>query len=543
MVDTRSQWWRGGVIYQIYPRSFLDTTGDGIGDLEGIRRQLDYVAGLGVDAIWISPFFLSPMKDFGYDVADYRAVDPMFGTLEDFDRVVEAAHERGLKVMIDQVLSHTSDQHPWFEQSRQDRLNPKADWYVWADPRPDGMPPNNWHSVFGGSAWQWDTRRCQYYLHNFLASQPDLNYHNPDVLETMLDEVRFWLDRGVDGLRLDAINFAFHDPQLRDNPPIEGEPGEPSTLPDNPYGFQHHLYDKNRPEMLGLLRRLRRLADEYGEVVLMGEIGDANARELMAQYTSGGDRLHMAYSFDLLTPQNSADFLRETVAGLEAELGDGYACWSIGNHDAMRVTTRWGRGAGPEQVSPLYTALVLSLRGAACLYQGDELGLTEAELRFDQLQDPYGINLWPRFKGRDGCRTPMPWIEDAHAGGFTRGEPWLPVPEEHRARAVSVQEADPESVLARCRRFLAWRRGQPALIEGDIQLHEAPEDVLLLERSLGRERLLVAFNLGAEPRSVPVPAGMKVTMLDGHGFHAELGEDGIALDSYQAFYGRIHDDH
>jgi alpha-glucosidase len=543
MVDTRSQWWRGGVIYQIYPRSFLDTTGDGIGDLEGIRRKLDYVAGLGVDAIWISPFFLSPMKDFGYDVADYRAVDPMFGTLDDFDRVVEAAHERGLKVMIDQVLSHTSDQHPWFEQSRQDRLNPKADWYVWADPQPDGMPPNNWHSVFGGSAWQWDTRRCQYYLHNFLASQPDLNYHNPDVLETMLDEVRFWLDRGVDGLRLDAINFAFHDPQLRDNPPIEGELGEPSTLPDNPYGFQHHLYDKNRPEMLGLLQRLRRLADEYGEVVLMGEIGDANARELMAQYTSGGDRLHMAYSFDLLTPKSSADFLRETVEGLEAELGDGYACWSIGNHDAMRVATRWGHGAAPEQVSPLYTALLLSLRGAACLYQGDELGLTEAELRFDQLQDPYGINLWPRFKGRDGCRTPMPWTEDAPAGGFTSGEPWLPVPEEHRARAVSVQEPDPESVLARCRRFLAWRRHHPALIEGDIRLHEAPENVLLLERSLGPERLLVAFNLGAEPRSIPVPACMTVTALDGHGFHAELGEDGIALAGYQAFYGCIHDDH
>ncbi len=539
MADSRSQWWRGGVIYQIYPRSFLDTSGDGIGDLEGIRRKLDYVAGLGVDAIWISPFFLSPMKDFGYDVADYRAVDPMFGTLEDFDHVVETAHGRGLKVMIDQVLSHTSDQHPWFEQSRQDHGNAKADWYVWADPRPDGMPPNNWHSVFGGSAWQWDTRRGQYYLHNFLASQPDLNYHNPDVLDTMLDEVRFWLERGVDGLRLDAINFAFHDTGLRSNPATEGELGAPDARPDNPYGFQHHIHDKNRPEMIGLLQRLRALADEYGEVVLMGEIGDDNARELMAEYTRGGDRLHMAYSFDLLTPKSGAEFLRETIEGVENELDDGYAAWSIGNHDAMRVATRWGRGADPDRVSPLYTALVLSLRGAACLYQGDELGLTEADLQFKDLQDPYGINLWPRFKGRDGCRTPMPWTDAAPAGGFTTGQPWLPVPEEHRARAVSRQEADPDSVLARCQRFLAWRRTQPALIEGDIRLHDAPPDVLLLERQLEDQRLLIAFNLGAEHRAVPLPEGITVTPLEGHGFRAEMTADGIGFDGYQAFFGRM----
>ncbi|WP_435105405.1 alpha-glucosidase family protein [Arhodomonas sp. AD133] len=532
-------WWRGSVIYQIYPRSFLDANGDGIGDLEGIRRKLDYVADLGVDAIWISPFFRSPMKDFGYDVSDYCAVDPMFGSLSDFDRVVAEAHDRNLKVMIDQVLSHTSDQHPWFAESRADRSNAKADWYVWSDGNPDGTPPNNWLSVFGGSAWQWDTRRCQFYLHNFLPSQPDLNWHNPEVVEAMLENLRFWLERGVDGFRLDAINYAFHDPALRSNEPLDDSFRPGLANPENPYSFQQHVYDKSRPEMIGLLQRLRALADEYGATALMGEIGDDNGRERMAEYTGGGDKLHMAYSFDLLTEASSAAFIRETVEGVEGMLGDGYACWSVGNHDTERVATRWGRGADPDAVGPLYMALVLSLRGAACVYQGDELGLTEAELAFEDLQDPYGINMWPRYKGRDGCRTPMPWEAGAPQAGFTDGTPWLPIPSEHREQAVDVQRSRSDSALERCRAFLAFRRAHPALVDGTIRFHDAPGETLLFERESDDERLLVAFNLAGEPAEIRVPDGLAVTALSGHGFAGEVSDGHVCLPGYQALFARF----
>lgn len=533
------EWWRGGVIYQIYPRSFFDANGDGIGDLEGIRRKLGYVADLGVDAIWISPFFKSPMKDFGYDVSDYRAVDPLFGTLDDFDRLLEEAHGLGLKVMIDQVLSHTSDRHPWFEASRQDRTNPRADWYVWAEPHPDGTAPNNWLSVFGGPAWQWDTRRCQYYLHNFLVSQPDLNYHNPEVMDAVLEEVRFWLDRGVDGFRLDALNFAFHDQRLRNNPPLDPKLAVRVSLPERPYTYQHHLYDKSRPEIRVLLRRLRELAREYDDAVLLAEIADATrSRQLMAEYTSGGDTLHMAYSFDLLTPDGSAARIRDTVEGLEEQIGDGYPCWSIGNHDVPRVASRWGRGAPPERVAPLYAAMLLSLRGGICLYQGDELGLTQADIACEDLQDPVGITLWPRNKGRDGCRTPMPWEAESEHAGFSTAKPWLPVPAEHRERAVDRQTGDSGSTLGRIRRFLHWRKQQPALVKGDIRFLDSPEDTLMLERN-NKVRLVAAFNLLDTAVTIPLPAGIRVERLDGHGFNGRVEGDGIALDGWDAFFGRV----
>lgn len=529
-------WWRGSVIYQIYPRSFMDANGDGIGDLEGIRQALPHVASLGVDAIWISPFFLSPMKDFGYDISDYRAVDPMFGTLEDFDCVVEEAHRLGLRVLIDQVLPHSSDRHPWFEESRRDRTNPRADWYVWADSKPDGSPPNNWLSVFGGSAWQWDTGRCQYYLHNFLISQPDLNWHNPEVAAAMLDQLRFWLERGVDGFRLDTINFCLHDPELRDNPPLEGGREPTNAPPDNPYTFQHHIYDKSRPEMLDLLRRLRALTDEYGDIVLMGEIGDEDARTIMAQYTSGGDKLHMGYGFDLLTERTGARLVRDNAESMEAALGDGYTCWSLGNHDVPRVASRWGKGAAPEHVTPLYTAMILTLRGSACLYQGDELGLPEAELGFEDLQDPYGIAMWPGFKGRDGCRTPMPWQVAGDHAGFSETRPWLPIPAEHRDRAVDSQEEKSDSVLNFFRCFLHWRRSNTVLRDGAIRFHTAPSEVLLLERMNDDTRMLAAFNLSSEPENVPVPEGISLEPLEGHGFTGELGSEGIRLNPWQAFF-------
>ena len=369
-----SNWWRGGVIYQIYPRSFADSNGDGIGDLPGITARLEHVARLGADGIWLSPFFRSPMKDFGYDVSDYCDVEPMFGTLDDFRALVARAHALGLKVMIDQVLSHTSDQHPWFVESRASRDNPKADWYVWADARDDGTPPNNWLSIFGGSAWQWDTRRCQYYLHNFLTSQPDLNFHNPAVQDAILATVRFWLDLGVDGYRLDTANFYFHDAELRSNPgrgaPDPNKP-DPAVNPFNPYGWQRHLYDKSRPENLVFLQRLRALLDQYPDTTMVGEIGDDDGLARVAEYTAGGDKLHMAYCFDLLGERHDAPFVHGVLERFGRIVGSGWPCWALSNHDVTRVATRWGGPEPDPALLRLALALQASLRGSVCLFQGE----------------------------------------------------------------------------------------------------------------------------------------------------------------------------
>ncbi|HZH44776.1 MAG TPA: alpha-glucosidase [Lysobacter sp.] len=531
-------WWRGAVIYQIYPRSFRDSNGDGIGDLPGIEEKLDYVASLGVDAVWISPFFKSPMADFGYDIADYREVDPMFGTLADFDDVLAHAHARGLKVMIDQVLSHTSDQHPWFQESRQSRDNPKADWYVWADAKPDGSPPNNWLSIFGGVAWQWEPRRGQYYLHNFLTSQPDLNFHNPEVRRAALANVEFWLKRGVDGFRLDAINFCFHDRLLRDNPPKPPELRVGRGFsPDNPYAFQYHWYNNTQPENLAFLEELRALLDRYPGTVALGEISSEDSLATMDEYTRHG-RLHMGYSFELLTEDGSAAYIRATVERLEAQMKEGWPCWSISNHDVQRVASRWHPGGEvpPHFVTQL-TALVCSLRGSVCVYQGEELGLPEAELPFEALQDPYGIAFWPTFKGRDGCRTPMPWT-DAPDAGFSTGSAWLPIPDSHRPLAVSRQEPDPASPLNAFRRFMRWRRAQPALVAGDIAFLDAPEPVLAFVRRAPGQVLLVAFNLCECELHWPLPEGMRAAALDGHGLPEARLDDGVlVLPPRAAFFG------
>jgi alpha-glucosidase len=532
-------WWRGAVTYQIYPRSFLDTNGDGVGDLPGIIERLDYVASLGVDAIWIAPFFKSPMADFGYDIADYRDVDPLFGTLDDFDRLLAKAHGLKLKVMIDQVLSHTSAEHDWFRQSRTSRDNPRADWYVWADAREDGSAPNNWLSLFGGSAWQWEPRRGQYYLHNFLASQPDLNFHNPLVRAAALDNVRFWLDRGVDGTRLDAINFCFHDRLLRDNPP---KPKEKRTgrgfSPDNPYAFQYHYYNNTQPENLEFLAELRALMDGYTDVVALGEISSEDSLATMAEYTSD-HRLHMGYSFELLTDDFSASHIRDTVQKLESQMTQGWPCWAISNHDVERVLTRWGRGQPSAQLANLLTAMVCSLRGSVCVYQGEELGLTEAEVPYEALQDPYGIAFWPQFKGRDGCRTPMPWTDGANAG-FSNGKPWLPVPDEHRALAVTRQESDPESVLKGFRAFMHWRKGQPALRRGDIRFLDSAEPVLAFTRSLDGQTVLVVFNLAGTPADIALPLPGPQQSLEVRGL-AQGRRDGdrLLLPAYGAWFARI----
>jgi alpha-glucosidase len=516
-VAPANPWWRGASIYQIYPRSFFDTNADGIGDLPGILAKLDYVATLGVDAIWISPFFKSPMADFGYDIADYRAVDPIFGSLADFDRVVAKAHGLNLKVMIDQVLSHTSDQHAWFEESRQSRDNPKADWYVWADARPDGTPPNNWLSIFGGVAWHWEPRRSQYYLHNFLAQQPDLNFHDSDVQQAALDAVRFWLERGVDGLRLDAINFCFHDTQLRDNPVRPPQERKATGFKnDNPYGYQWHRYNNTQPEMLPFLERLRALLDEYPEVVALGEISSDDSTATVAEYTQPG-RLHMAYSFELLSNESSPQHIRTTVENLNRRAPESWPCWTISNHDVERVVSRWGRSTPqlPHFATQL-TALVCALRGSVCVFQGEELGLGEADVPYESLRDPYGIAFWPAFKGRDGCRTPMPW-DATPLAGFSTGEPWLPVPAQHLALSVADQERDPTSALHGFRRFLAWRRQHPLLITGDIEFLAATDSVLAFRRFDKSDGMLIAFNLSHAPASVSLPGLPLGRQLAGHG--------------------------
>ena len=506
---TDADWWRGAVIYQIYPRSFQDTSGDGIGDLAGIADRLDHVASLGVDAIWISPFFTSPMKDFGYDVSDYRNVDPMFGTLHDFDRLVSEAHARGLRVMIDLVLSHTSDQHPWFVDARTSREAEHSDWYVWADPEPDGTPPNNWLSIFGGPAWAWNAKRRQYYLHNFLESQPDLNFHNPAVQDALLDVVRFWLDRGVDGFRLDTVNFYFCDAELRSNPPLDPERINSfgaGTL--NPYNFQDHVRDKNQPENLAFMERLRAVMDEYEARTIVGEVGDAQYQvEIIADYTAPG-RIHMCYSFDMLGDEPlDAARARALVETYEERITQGWVCWAYSNHDVTRHATRWADvltddPSDRDGYLRLVTGVLLSLRGTVCLYQGEELGLPEADVPFEQLQDPYGIRFWPEFKGRDGCRTPMPWEADALNAGFSDGDPWLPVSPEHRALAASAQAVQHGSMLNHYRAMLTFRAAHPALAKGSIRFLDWGEDVLAFERDHGNETLVCAFNMSAKAKAL-----------------------------------------
>jgi alpha-glucosidase len=525
-----TDWWRGGVIYQIYPRSFQDSNGDGIGDLPGITSRLDHIASLGVDAIWISPFFTSPMKDFGYDVSDYCDVDPMFGTLADFDALVARAHGLGIRVMIDLVLSHTSDQHPWFGESRASRDNAKSDWFVWADPKPDGTPPNNWLSVFGGSAWQWDSRREQYYLHNFLVSQPDLNLHNTAVQDALLEVTRFWLDRGVDGFRLDTINFYMHDPQLRDNPALSTEARNASIAPSvNPYNHQDHVYSKNRPENLAFLARFRELLDRYPGTTSLGEVGDAQrGLEILGEYTAGTQGVHMCYAFELLSADPATAARLKTVFDRVASVAaDGWACWAFSNHDVPRHASRWNLDDAAKRA---YAALMMCLRGTACLYQGEELGLGEADVAFQDLQDPYGIEFWPEFKGRDGCRTPMVW-EATNTGGFSAARPWLPVGADHIARSVAAQEDDPASLLNFYRAVLGLRRRYPALAKGDMSAIEVDGDVVSFTRALGDETLRCVFNLSGTPAQQAIDATVWKGADTGTD-SARLADGALALDPW-----------
>lgn len=512
-VNALDSWWKCGVIYQIYPRSFQDSNGNGIGDICGIKQRLDYLQALGVTAIWVSPFFKSPMKDFGYDVEDHRAVDPLFGTIEHFDALIEQAHQRGIRVMIDLVLSHTADTHPWFESARAGQGNEWEECFVWADPKENGDPPNNWLSIFGGSSWTFEPRRGQYYLHNFLSSQPDLNFHCPTVQKEALGIARWWLERGVDGFRLDTVNFYFHDRKLRDNPRAL-QPDEQVVSADNPYSRQDHLYDKNRPQVGDFLTELGTLLAEYPGAIALGEVGATSERalELMQQYQQPG-RLKLSYTFDLLSPQFSAEHFRSILAH-DAKVGDDvWRCLAFSNHDVRRTATRLNlSGSNTESIASIAMALLLSLRGTPCIYQGEELGLTEADIGFDQLVDPYGKAFWPTFKGRDGCRTPMPWNHELPHAGFTKADqtPWLPIPDEHLKRAADLQTGPAATGVSRSlfhqtRSLIALHRTRRGFHSDRLQVLESPDDLLVFERGEGDHRVLCVFNLSDSPVAYQFP--------------------------------------
>lgn len=499
--DKMSQlpWWKGAVIYQIYPRSFRDTNGDGIGDLKGIYKGLDHIASLGVDGIWISPFFTSPMADYGYDVADFCGVDPIFGTLEDFDAVVEKAHALGLKVIIDQVYSHTSDHHDWFIESRSSRDNPRADWYVWADPKSDGSPPNNWQSVFGGPSWEWDAHRGQYYFHNFLKEQPDLNVYNEEVQEALIAAGRFWLERGVDGFRLDALNFSMHDRALRDNPP-SGVSAHEAT---RPFDMQKHVYNMSQPEIVEFIEKFRAMLDAYPGTFTVAEVGGPTPFAEMKAFTDGERRLNSAYNFDFLyAPDLNADLIIKSANQWDQSAGEGWPSWAFSNHDAPRAVTRWAPGANRDDMARLSMLLLLTLRGNPIIYQGEELGLPQANVPFSRLKDPEAIINWPKTLGRDGARTPMPWDSARLHAGFSTAEPWLPVDPEHAALAVDQQQGN-DSMLRFTAEALSTRKQFAALLHGGMSFERTgQESVLLIRREQEGEAISAIFNFGDTPAEI-----------------------------------------
>jgi alpha-glucosidase len=489
-------WWQTGVIYQIYPRSFQDSNGDGVGDLRGIMERLSYLAGLGVDAIWISPIFVSPMADFGYDIADYTDIDPLFGTLTDFDELVAAAHEAGLKVILDLVPNHTSDQHPWFVESSSSRENPKRDWYIWRDPAPDGGPPNNWLSEFGGGAWEYDSATRQYYYHAFLPAQPDLNWRNREVRAAMYDVMRFWLRRGVDGFRVDVIWHLIKDDQFRDNPPNpKFQPGDP------PHHAVVPLYTADRPEVHDIIADMRRVVNEFSDRVLIGEIY-LPVERLVAYYGRDLSGVHLPFNFTLLSATWRARQLAKLIDEYEAALpAGGWPNWVLGNHDKPRLTSR----VGLDQAR-VAAMLLLTLRGTPTVYYGDEIGMEQVPIAPEHVRDPFELRVPGQGLGRDGARTPMQWDDSANAG-FSSAKPWLPLAENAVVENVAQQKADPVSIYHLHRRLIALRKAHPALHLGSYRPILASGDLLLYVRELDESRLFVALNLGAEPAAVSFPPG------------------------------------
>jgi alpha-glucosidase len=504
-------WWRDGVIYQIYPRSFSDSNGDGIGDLPGITAKLDYLTDLGIAAIWLSPFYPTPDKDFGYDISDYCDVDPRFGTLADFDTLVAEAHKRSLRVVLDTVMNHTSDQHPWFIESCSSRDNPKRDWYIWKDPKASpklgearvraGAAPTNWQAAFGGKAWEFEPRTGQYYLHSFVKEQPDVNWRNPEVRQAQLDVFRFWLERGADGFRLDVFNAYFKDARFRNNPPKFG-------LRD--FDRQQHIYDMDQPEMLPLLQELRALLDAYPERYAVGETYLATPQKI-TRY-AGSDRLHAAFSFDftsadLFYPWNS-NYVMQQIARRD-EMLDPASIWPttvMSNHDLPRAATRYTRGEDDTQARIAIT-LLLTLRGTPFLYYGEEIGLRDVPLRRSEIMDPPGKKYWPVYKGRDGCRSPMQWSAAPQAG-FSSARPWLKVHPNYLQRNVAAQQSDPDSLLNFTKKILALRRQYSALTRGDYRnFFRSDKGVAAYERALAGQRIIVYLNFTKSTQVVTLPGG------------------------------------
>ncbi|HEX7312477.1 MAG TPA: alpha-glucosidase [Pyrinomonadaceae bacterium] len=502
-------WWKHAVFYEIYPRSFKDSDGDGVGDLNGITSKLDYLARLGVDAVWITPFYPSPQVDFGYDVSDYENVDPQFGTLADFDRLVKEAHRRRIRVVIDFVLNHTSDQHPFFKEARSSKTNPKRDWYIWHDPKPDGSRPNNWSSSFGPVAWTLDEKTGQYYYHYFYPRQPELNWRNPEVERRMLETVRFWLKRGADGFRLDAVNYLYEDTQLRDNP----------VLPELRFGStteheQEKKYNRDLPEVRDAMLRLRAFNDRINpESVLVGEAYVPKWEELMRYYGPKDNGVHLPFNFFLvMEPARSkldAKIFRDVIEQSERALAGRWTTYVLSNHDIPRHYDRLGDGRNNDLIARLTATMLLTLRGSPFLYYGEEIGMVTTEPKtVDEVRDPVGKRYWPLRKGRDGERTPMQWDATAHAG-FTDGSPWLPVPPSYRERNVDAQETEANSLLNFYRRLIALRRRSPALLDGAYASVGDDPHVYAYQRVARGHHVLVALNMSPERRTFKLPSPMR----------------------------------
>lgn len=531
---TGPDWWKQAVFYQIYPRSFNDSNGDGIGDLVGIIEKLDYLNdgtsdSLGIDAIWFSPFFKSPEYDYGYDIADYCDIDPRFGTLADFDRLVAEAHRRGIRVMLDLVVNHSSHEHPWFQESRSSRDNPKRDWYIWRDGiGPKRKPPNNWRNNFFGPAWTWDEATEQYYLHSFLPQQPDLNWFNPAVRRAVDDAVRFWLDRGADGFRLDVAHIYCKDEQLRSNPPfyrrIKVERGMPSgdrSLPLHLYHvfglpeFQVKQYNQHHPETHRVLKEFRRTLDEYPEKTSIGEVLSEDPRVVASYYGSGNDELHMNFYFDLTHCRWKAGAFRRCVERWERVLpAEAWPAYTLSNHDIVRAISRLGGGEHEESRARLLAMLLLTLRGTPFIYYGEEIGMQEIRLPRRMLLDPVGKKWYPFHRGRDGCRTPMQW-DAGPAAGFTAGEPWLPVGSKAAQRNVAYQEKEPSSLLNFYKKMIRLRKELPALLRGSYRsvVEGVPGECYLYLRELEEQKLLLALNFSAHRQELNLPPGLRPARL------------------------------
>jgi len=482
-------WWQEGVIYQIYPRSYQDSNGDGIGDLQGILQRLDYLQQLGVNAVWLSPIYPSPMADFGYDISDYQGIHPLFGTLHDFDELITAVHNRGMKLILDLVPNHTSDQHPWFLESRSSRDNPKRDWYIWHDRLPDGGEPNNWLSVFGGSAWEWDETTQQYYYHAFLKEQPDLNWRNPDVQTAMLNVMRFWLDKGVDGFRVDVMWHMIKDQNLRDNPPN----------PDyQPYMATYEqllpVYSTDQPEVHEIVLKMRQVLDSYSERLLIGEIY-LPIHQLVAYYGIDGKGAHLPFNFQLLQLPWDARQIASAIDQYEGVLPpQGWPNWVLSNHDQPRITSRVGK-----EQARIAALLLLTLRGTPTIYYGDEIGMRDVPIPFDEVQDPQGLNMPDKNLSRDPARTPMQWDHSMNAG-FTTGKPWLRLSRNFTRDNVQLQQTDPYSILSFYTRLIKFRQQEPSLMVGDYLPVYADTQLIAYIRHLeGHPRFLILLNLSHRP--------------------------------------------